>query len=128
MSIRDWSSDGCSSDLFRAGGGWRQQRRGERRRRGGGGQTFPGRSHTMSPPRPNARRIAESGEGSLTLRPYLLPLRPESRTRGARSEEHKSELKSLMRNSYDDFFLKHKKQSLTMPLTCREHILLPKQQ
>src|SRR3546814_18325352 len=86
MSIRDWSSDGCSSDLFRAGGGWRQQRRGERRRRGGGGQTFPGRSHTLSPPRPNARRIAESGEGSLTLRPYLLPLRPESRTRGAGSD------------------------------------------
>src|SRR3546814_5135198 len=98
MRISDWSSDVCSSDL----------RRGKRLSRAlhrEGGDPVPALLHRLhrQPPR---RRVATT----LGVRP-----RPGQRrgARGhgperARSEEHTSELQSLMRISYAVFCLKKK--------------------
>src|SRR3546814_8776983 len=55
-----------------------------------------------------------SSETSEQLCRVMLPTRPQQ----SRSEEHTSELQSLMRNSYDVFCLKKKKNSInsTIPL------------
>src|SRR3546814_2180861 len=95
MRISDWSSDVCSSDL---GGALRRpprpveegrRRRWDASRRGGG-----------DPPLPPA--VAVPGP--------LLPRGAHLRGRHdpGRSEEHTSELQSLMRNSYAVFCLKEK--------------------
>src|SRR3546814_7927430 len=108
MRISDWSSDVCSSDLGRQpqdrrGGGVHQgcrlpdqpagaecQRRGGARRRGRQGLRRGGAGG--APSRPEDRRGGQKHR------------RPD------RSEEHTSELQSLMRISYAVFCLKKKKQ------------------
>src|SRR3546814_1938748 len=81
MRISDWSSDVCSSDLAR---------RGERT---GRGQTAAAaRRCDRSPARPAAAKRAAA-----------------RRKQQERSEEHTSELQSLMRISYAVFCLKKKK-------------------
>src|SRR3546814_6305566 len=103
MRISDWSSDVCSSDLARTdrGRAFRaRKRRFHRRdepqcgsvRTGGGRDAFPRRD----------RRHAAGGADAVAARP------PDQRIR---SEEHTSELQSLMRISYAVFCLKKKKNT-----------------
>src|SRR3546814_9012863 len=104
MRISDWSSDVCSSDLAarpdrRGIEPWRRTRAGEagaerRRRRKGPGRTAPTFAGM-------ARREADGPCGGDRLAGSRLP--------GGRSEEHTSELQSLMRISYAVFCL-HKKK------------------
>src|SRR3546814_8143545 len=97
MRISDWSSDVCSSDL----------RFGELARIGGEGAARLQRFHDL------ARILDHRGDIVLRRRQidfaemiFVLPLR---RLEPLRSEEHTSELQSLMRISYAVFCLKKKK-------------------
>src|SRR3546814_5909329 len=127
MRISDWSSDVCSSDLRQRAD---QDQREEARRRSGGGEH--GRASreagTKKPPKRSsgaqqkAIRSFSSGPGAgLSLRrprgasrmaPWALRAPrygsslPTSTPPSARSEEHTSELQSLMRRSYAVFCLK----------------------
>src|SRR3546814_3630604 len=123
MRISDWSSDVCSSDLCgaRAGGAGisrslvpaRPRRRRNRRRR------RPGR---VRAPDPNLFRRLESGRrqseaaGLRQARPEGVGRAHDRRAEPAvvadRSEEHTSELQSLMRISYAVFCLKKKKKEI----------------
>src|SRR3546814_2111908 len=109
MRISDWSSDVCSSDLPGLGA---QQRTGAVGHdagddaQGASGQRhqhdFRARLHGNAPitaPRLHAVRVRR------TARPF------RSRPAAARSEEHTSELQSLMRISYAVFCLKKKKNT-----------------
>src|SRR3546814_3593431 len=114
MRISDWSADVCSSDLF-APGFFAQAKKGGSRRHGakafdldsaGAGQEkIKSGSLRSRPHPPSGHLLPLAGEG--------LDIRPAgtfSRMRGrARSEEHTSELQSLMRISYAVFCLKKKK-------------------
>src|SRR3546814_2958900 len=106
MRISDWSSDVCSSDLLRA------EPAGDGRHR-----------RPVFPPG-QARHAQESGVTShdaaqwLSLfHPAASPVRQGSAEHPARSaqrsEEHTSELQSLMRISYAVFCLKKKKRTQT---------------
>src|SRR3546814_2468739 len=99
MRISDWSSDVCSSDLPDPGGadpslGQPRHRQRPYRDRIPSGQL---RSPAACPAR--CRRLG------LGLSPAGGGVRPDAH----RSEEHTSELQSLMRNSYAVFCLKKKK-------------------
>src|SRR3546814_4434405 len=100
MRISDWSSDVCSSDLVRRQsaddprdraaarrGGWRERERGRGRRDAG-----------------DARGAAEGRTVAMTAE---TPVTVEDDD--GRSEEHTSELQSLMRISYAVFCLQKKK-------------------
>src|SRR3546814_5831731 len=88
MRISDWSSDVCSSDLGRDGGC------------GGAAQAVAELSERH---RPEHRLRAAALQGRELVEGVRSdPDRP-------RSEEHTSELQSLMRNSYAVFCLKKKK-------------------
>src|SRR3546814_3182792 len=121
MRISDWSSDVCSSDLIY-----------ERTRkelscpdscfRPARLQLLFSRPTPLSPKRPRARST-ETGLRILSLPPSLKiasyrtsrPLRWVSGS-AARSEEHTSELQSLMRISYAVFCLKKKKNNRTLDI------------
>src|SRR3546814_6603286 len=128
MRISDWSSDVCSSDLSQAPfrRRWRRQPARDRSRPGipSGRLWCRARADCLRKipnwSRHKARRFAR-------LLPHPRPLRGESRSSdvhrhqlfnqcgiarltSARSEEHTSELQSLMRISYAVFCLKKKKQ------------------
>src|SRR3546814_1480625 len=99
MRISDWSSDVCSSDL---------QFRGPRRLHSRRRHRQAGRTGHPPPP----ARLARHGAAPRSRRHFrlacaLLSAQPD---RGARSEEHTSELQSRMRISYDVFCLKKKKK------------------
>src|SRR3546814_3510573 len=112
MRISDWSSEGCSSDLVPAplatrlpserpaGTGQLRLLRPLRRARGHSARRR--RRHSYLPqrlPSPGlARRHQDQGP---------VPLRP-----GLRSEEHTSELQSLIRISYAVFCMKKKNNNL----------------
>src|SRR3546814_6842713 len=111
LRISDWSSDVCSSDLLE--------------QEPGNGQALPFATRESVAPVPHDRVEAvrqqpdQVGDaGLLENRPDLVvggvPLGiAEVGTDGVvehRSEEHTSELQSLMRNSYAVFCLKKKKQ------------------
>src|SRR3546814_9883825 len=117
MRISDWSSDVCSSDL-------RQPRRGKGHRDAATHRARPDDGRAGDGP------CGSGGEpGRLTLgeedvperaglttrreRRERVPITRDSLVEGKRhrSEEHTSELKSLMRISYDVFCLKKKKKS-----------------
>src|SRR3546814_7339747 len=113
MRISDWSSDVCSSDLLHAIGQRRrwssdQSAEGaaviEQRARRGFGAAL---GQDCGPGSRNADALQRGAE----LRfwqvdiAHILAARP-----GKRSEEHTSELQSLMRISYAVFCLKKKKQ------------------
>src|SRR3546814_9510857 len=113
MRISDWSSDVCSSDLHRAAAQGRFQPRARHVEHDpartdiglcrGRGQQLSGR----------AARLQGGGKG--LVQPRLFGPRQLRRARAwrygtdARSEEHTSELQSLMRISYAVFCLKKKK-------------------
>src|SRR3546814_8773409 len=94
MRISYWSSDVCSSDLRHLGGG-RVLRRLARRLR----HRAPGR---LARPRADRRRSQAERHRARESD------RHRDRTAGLRSEEHTSELQSLMRNSYAVFCLTKK--------------------
>src|SRR3546814_4399457 len=98
MRISDWSSDVCSSDLSRcANRDWPVHC-----------QRMQGRAGRDCLPRPCAWPQApcrDSGQ-----RQASWSRRPSSQCAGRRSEEHTSELQSLMRISYAVFCLKKKKK------------------
>src|SRR3546814_3128943 len=101
MRISDWSSDVCSSDLVVASAGVVSDKR--------GGSYVQGRYEIFAAGEVLAQsfdaRLSSDNEGvpdSLRMRLY--------RTDPMRSEEHTSELQSLMRISYAVFCLKNKKQ------------------
>src|SRR3546814_2920354 len=115
MRISDWSSDVCSSDLplvipakagiqssSRSGGPPRLPARVGVTRRSGA--AFASTLLAPLPPRPLRRRLQQQ------RRLALHQLRQRSGDLLHRSEEHTSELQSLMRISYAVFCLKKKKQ------------------
>src|SRR3546814_7428689 len=87
MRISDWSSDVCSSDLKRSGAAE--------------GREPAGRS--------SRRRCSSSSSSSSGLTMRRVRSYPQ-----ARSEEHTSELQSLMRISYAVFCLKKKKHQQSL--------------
>src|SRR3546814_7718144 len=97
MRISDWSSDVCSSDLWRA-------------------DRPPGRLQCSAsfPPGRSAQteillRLVRTGSGRSAHRTPCRKRRPSHAH--TRSEEHTSELQSLMRISYAVFCLKKKKKN-----------------
>src|SRR3546814_9261030 len=101
MRISDWSSDVCSSDL----GNRRHRARAAVGRRAGG-FCAAGRLAAVGAAgkrRPGRRGVAEHGGRHLRDRPV-------ADLAAVRSEEHTSELQSLMRISYAVFCLKKKKR------------------
>src|SRR3546814_10135088 len=118
MRISDWSSDVCSSDLcplFAAG--FARTAQGARRSvangaagRSRGGKDALGGSHLPA----HRDRDCAASRGRIWLRTFhrifFYPQSwPGDRRHGhPRSEEHTSELQSLMRNSYAVFCLKKK--------------------
>src|SRR3546814_7752965 len=125
MRISDWSSDVCSSDLAVHGddprpgsGGHDRPAADPRAARPGCGETpseragRPAEAHPMEQTAfpPDRRRRGGQGE-----RPGFDRAGPDHRHSGGRrmkirSEEHTSELQSLMRISYAVFCLKKKKK------------------
>src|SRR3546814_9163611 len=104
MRISDWSSDVCSSDLGLGLVACRLQRRAPVEQMGIGGQRgfgfFEGTQH----------RAVEFGERRLAV--SLGAVDPRAHRLLIRSEEHTSELQSLMRISYAVFCLKKKKHKV----------------
>src|SRR3546814_9464738 len=99
MRISDWSSDVCSSDLPLQGEGWV-------------GMGFPSvavnlcmhptEAHPHPSPSGPVQRAGRSIDprGSAAPADRSHPLEGEGAKQGKRSEEHTSELQSLMRSSY----------------------------
>src|SRR3546814_7731186 len=92
MRISDWSSDVCSSDLLCA-------------------RPSVGRCPRRKARRDESSRAIFAYRRFLRLRSFVWMPRPYSACAAvsARSEEHTSELQSLMRTSYALFCLKKKK-------------------
>src|SRR3546814_9802906 len=117
MRISDWSSDVCSSDLGR-----RRSRHPLRRaaRTGRQGARGPRPAHALEAARQARVRRGSGRErrtmNRLDVEAISAQVRALDFTRGTpaevalRSEEHTSELQSLMRNSYAVFCLKKKKK------------------
>src|SRR3546814_6180183 len=106
MRISDWSSDVCSSDLLRD--------RGDRPGHAGGAAEVAVEPGDVGIDLGLGR--LERGERRAVALDRLAPLVGQAlrvelqvRRRGTRSEEHTSELQSLMRISYAVFCLKKKK-------------------
>src|SRR3546814_10809470 len=118
MRISDWSSDVCSSDLIPSTSieqSLDMQRKVERVI-----SSFPqvqyvfsktGTAEVASDPMP-----PNQSDGFVILKPQEEWPDPDLPKEVLRSDEHTSELQSLMRNSYADFCLIHK----TTPLTSSE--------
>src|SRR3546814_7560074 len=104
MRISDWSSDVCSSDLQRGHPHHAGLYLPVRRHRG--------RHQVADPPRDRGRHHFLHGADAGGVRRGRLDLRmgaPDAAAGALRSEEHTSELQSLMRISYAVFCLKKKK-------------------
>src|SRR3546814_1646305 len=118
MRISDWSSDVCSSDL-----GSRHRERSQQQRQPG--CLLP---HDVSPvPIGGARSPPRNlpCDSWTPHRPCMPPYPdrpPHSMMAPGRSEEHTSELQSLMRISYAVFCLKKKKNIRTLKHYIRIHI------
>src|SRR3546814_9716104 len=109
MRISDWGSDVCSSDLgrFRQIAG--DQRKAARGRPDGEVARFEARSREL-----RAKQLVELGaRAGLHPRRDFLAAEFEKEI-GHRSEEHTSELQSLMRISYAVFWLKKKHRPLSL--------------
>src|SRR3546814_9189067 len=105
MRISDWSSDVCSSDLV------------PRSTPASGAASFPGLSilELLFRPGTAVRLTGGSLSASRMLPRSASSPRPRARERGpaGRSEEHTSELQSLMRISYAVFCLQKKNTNTT---------------
>src|SRR3546814_2120405 len=121
MRISDWSSDVCSSDLEgRCADAIAPRRIGGGGRRGPVPDGFAGGA--VAGLRPQQYRRAPSGTDRLRPRPNLRrpALFQRGRAAGDRSEEHTSELQSLMRISYAVFCLKKKKTKNKQQITTTD--------
>src|SRR3546814_4687819 len=106
MRISDWSSDVCSSDL-------------ELRARA---QTSGAIRALLALTPPQAHRLdAGDQEHDVALEDVRVGDRLRVRHGEKRSEEHTSELQSLMRISYAVFCWKKKKKSLLTKVSYRDH-------
>src|SRR3546814_5224491 len=113
MRISDWSSDVCSSDLAgscRAHAALPEAHGAGRRARHRLSLRWPERrARHRAPERDEQAARHAAVEAQLLLRPRAAGRAAEGLVRQARrSEEHTSELPSLMRNSYAVFCLKKK--------------------
>src|SRR3546814_5881365 len=101
MRISDWSSDVCSSDLTTLARGWGPRMLGD---------TAPVDAQTLFQTRSTGKAMTAAAlailvdQGKIGWDDPVIDHMP-------RSEEYKSELKSLMRSSYDAFCLKKKKKT-----------------
>src|SRR3546814_5936537 len=107
MRISDWSSDVCSSDLAR--GDWTEKVEGIE----AGADDYLAKPFQMGELVARVRGLVRRGAGKLSPvieigRLRLDTVRMSASFDGARSEEHTSELLSLMRISYAVFCLKKK--------------------
>src|SRR3546814_5086324 len=116
MRISDWSSDVCSSDL--------RSRRitpvtGTPRGKAATSKNSPagsGCACDISPPWPPTLSLSSSA--------ITEPLSAQSRNcKPRRSEEHTSELQSLIRTSYDVFCLTNNRTPINNPITDSQHML-----
>src|SRR3546814_9523185 len=123
MRISDWSSDVCSSDLISG-------RAFPPRRRRAGGDVGTDAGGQAGRRRGNLHRAQHGGKSGGVRKPRPRddpPLRrPADGARGVsgaegRSEEHTSELQSLMRISYAVFCLKKKNTTYTHSKTASQH-------
>src|SRR3546814_6860792 len=121
MRISDWSSDVCSSDLRKRGTPCPCGQQPDCSRAGGdpldpktawlvacpyGGRHWRRDCAAASPP---------ASAKAMVVRTLRSPVRTYARTgRSRRSEEHTSELQSLMRTSYAVFCLQKKKQHVLL--------------
>src|SRR3546814_8751960 len=120
MRISDWSSDVCSSDLGSPNGP-----RTSAERSFFGWEIFTGRRHARA-----ARRWRSRAGDGQSIRPLIThschicgsTMRPTRWCERSRSEEHTSELQSLMRISYAVFCLKKKIQTEKMHNEIPQHI------
>src|SRR3546814_6006634 len=115
MRISDWSSDVCSSDLSvarrrrRTASLWRRtavdaDREGQSAAASAGDDRDPDPAHVATrQPWRNGRVVDRRDAAGAHADRY-------ARRLGRRSDEHTSELQSLMRISYADFCLKQKNQ------------------
>src|SRR3546814_3855548 len=94
MRISDWSSDVCSSDLTYRWFDGHGNKLGHK-----GGPSLIGKCHSFLAQRPSASIKIVQRTGFVALTAF-------------RSEEHTSELQSLMRISYAVFCLKKKKSTI----------------
>src|SRR3546814_2148694 len=108
MRISDWSSDVCSSDLSRSGHRDRRARLPARR-------PHPAQADRgLGPTGPPDRGVVANGRG--------VPAPCATAHRYGRSEEHTSELQSLMRISYAAFCLKKQMLIITLYTTCNNNV------
>src|SRR3546814_2961468 len=111
MRISDWSSDVCSSDL-------RQARR-------GGISMHAHHHHDASEPElalPMPGRMGEHLDIARERQLQRIRAASERHRLAKRSEEHTSELQSLMRISYAVFCLKKKNKQQTPDIHPIEHL------
>src|SRR3546814_9731804 len=123
MRISDWSSDVCSSDLYDLRAALRHRCADRRRGHSGGGPCGdartppPGDDHRG---RGGAGRSCDGALGRLLARNLWRGRgaaavdRLVRASRASRSEEHTSELQSLMRNSFAVYCLKQKINSISI--------------
>src|SRR3546814_6462188 len=110
MRISDWSSDVCSSDLAAAGCWALRGDPGDRRRRSADPlRARPWPVFRQGPVARDALRPVDLPEHRRQAEPAAGGGGATGERRAPRSEEHTSELQSLMRISYAVFCLKKKK-------------------
>src|SRR3546814_9965656 len=107
MRISDWSSDVCSSDLIELSNDLRQRADKRFRVRGPSGCLIRDSQAVRGPANPRQRAFRQYPDDNACLE-YGCGRRGH-RQHAGRSEEHTSELQSLMRISYAVFCLKKKK-------------------
>src|SRR3546814_6327941 len=108
MRISDWSSDVCSSDLRRRLLDRLAAGRDAAAVRRAAAVAAAGRRSACAPGSVARHDFLSVGAGGDAQAQHV---HAGVRMRGLRSEEHTSELQSLMRISYADFCLKKKQQS-----------------
>src|SRR3546814_7291184 len=110
MRISDWSSDVCSSDLSKdVFAAWSADCQAARSRVGGRASRPPARTRrylSYSPTHSRSYRVSTARRSPSGMHRYSIRT-----SRAGRSEEHTSELQSLMRISYAVFCLKKKKNN-----------------
>src|SRR3546814_1369888 len=111
MRISDWSSDVCSSDLRRLGSGRNREIVGRHLAARHQRNPLWGRQGQAD----RADRAADRRQEAPDPRGC-----PRRKRRGSRSEEHTSELQSLMRISYAVFCLKKKKSYTIKPTNATQ--------
>src|SRR3546814_10450714 len=125
MRISDWSSDVCSSDLVAVPAQPQPGEVGEDRldMLGAAARAVDILDPEQEPPAAGARGImrADRREGVAEMQPPGRARREPRDDAAPRSEEHTSELQSLMRISYAVFCLKKKKNKLRTTVTQQEN-------